>query len=405
MNDFLGGSDDTRQESSRRRIEPVSQRPAPQQRPSYEQRPISQRQPAYSNSRPSYEQRPVNQRPAYQQHAQRSSVGMMPPSKKKKGLLPGWLVIAIDLVLIGVFLIVYALFHHVLPQKPQMDPVTLPNNSVQDEPVAAPDDPVLPDDPAVSDDPAEPSKPVEPEDKFADKFTSEVVHTDKQYSNDKVNISVETFNSNGVTYHVADIYVKDVQYIKTAFPDGNYGKRGWVYEIGAANNAFVAINGDQGPDHKEGVIVRNGELYRESPFRDIAVLGYDGYLYTYTEEEFDVEKHVKQDGAWQAWAFGPVLLTNGEPMEEFNTDVAGANPRTAIGMIEPLHYLFVTVDGRGESAGLSMKNLSQLMYDLGCTTAYNLDGGGTAVMAVDGKTYSTQSKDRTATDIIYVPMD
>ena len=45
------------------------------------------------------------------------------------------------------------------------------------------------------------------------------------------------------------------------------------------------------------------------------------------------------------------------------------------------------------------------MYDLGCTTAYNLDGGGTAVMAVDGKTYSTQSKDRTATDIIYVPMD
>ena len=36
------------------------------------------------------------------------------------------------------------------------------------------------------------------------------------------------------------------------------------------------------------------------------------------------------------------------------------------------------MDGRGESAGITLPDLSQLFYDLGCTAAYNLDGGGTS---------------------------
>ena len=92
-------------------------------------------------------------------------------------------------------------------------------------------------------------------------------------------------------------------------------------------------------------------------------------------------------------------------MTEFNTTVGKANPRTAVGMVEPLHYVLVTVDGRGESAGLSMADLSALMKELGCTAAYNLDGGATAAMAVNGELYSTPSDTRSVSDIIYVAME
>jgi hypothetical protein len=57
------------------------------------------------------------------------------------------------------------------------------------------------------------------------------------------------------------------------------------------------------------------------------------------------------------------------------------NPRTALGVISPLHYLFIVSDGRtDESTGLSLLQLAELMKELGCRTAYNLDGGGSSTI-------------------------
>ena len=50
-----------------------------------------------------------------------------------------------------------------------------------------------------------------------------------------------------------------------------------------------------------------------------------------------------------------------------------------------------------------MKELSKLMFDLGCKEAYNLDGGETAMMAFDGKPNSKASNGgRENCDIVYI---
>ena len=96
-------------------------------------------------------------------------------------------------------------------------------------------------------------------------------------------------------------------------------------------------------------------------------------------------------------------------MTEFNSDVPSTNPRTAIGMVEPYHYKLVVVDGKrpgvGDSKGMTLAELSQLFYDLGCKTAYNLDGGATSSMALKGELYNVQAGDRSCTAIIYVEME
>ena len=58
-----------------------------------------------------------------------------------------------------------------------------------------------------------------------------------------------------------------------------------------------------------------------------------------------------------------------------------------MGMIEPLHYIFIVVDGRrpSYSAGLEMKAFAQLFVDYGCKVAYNLDGGGSSEMYYNNK--------------------
>jgi exopolysaccharide biosynthesis protein len=98
----------------------------------------------------------------------------------------------------------------------------------------------------------------------------------------------------------------------------------------------------------------------------------------------------------QIWSFGPVLLDeNGNTRDhyEVSTAVGYPNPRSGIGYYEPGHYCFVIVDGRneGHSAGMKIPELAQVFADLGCTAAYNLDGGGTAVMYFNGEKFSVQS--------------
>lgn len=61
------------------------------------------------------------------------------------------------------------------------------------------------------------------------------------------------------------------------------------------------------------------------------------------------------------------------------------HPRTAIGIKPNGRVILLTADGRQEqAAGLSLPELAQVMRWLGCTTAINLDGGGSTTLWVSG---------------------
>ena len=85
-----------------------------------------------------------------------------------------------------------------------------------------------------------------------------------------------------------------------------------------------------------------------------------------------------------------------------------SNPRTAIGMVEPLHYILLVSDGRTtESAGLTLFELAEVMQGLGCETAYNLDGGGSSTMWFMGEIINVPTSgwgvgERRVSDIVYI---
>ena len=59
------------------------------------------------------------------------------------------------------------------------------------------------------------------------------------------------------------------------------------------------------------------------------------------------------------------------------TQTTQRNPRCAIGMVEPGHYVVIVADGRqpGYSIGFRLKELAELLLKEGCVEAFNLDGG------------------------------
>ena len=93
---------------------------------------------------------------------------------------------------------------------------------------------------------------------------------------------------------------------------------------------------------------------------------------------------------------GPMLLIGGEAepivVNDFNTR---RNPRTAAGRRSDGTVLLVVADGRNkEAAGLTMRELQQVMAALGCVDAVNLDGGGSTAMVVRGEVVNHPSDNR-----------
>jgi hypothetical protein len=82
-----------------------------------------------------------------------------------------------------------------------------------------------------------------------------------------------------------------------------------------------------------------------------------------------------------AAGFAPLIVDG----EIINTSDGARHPRTAIGMDETQTILWlVVVDGRqaGYSEGMTLHELANVMQNLGCRHAHNLDGGGSSVMGL-----------------------
>ena len=330
------------------------------------------------------------------------------PARRKKRKSVAELILQ-DILLTGLILVIFALFHHVIPYvkyqmtakqeggidttpiRPSVTETAAPETGRPQETEALPADTEQPD-PDVTPEPTpEPTPdPMDWRTKFADHFTEEVVVTDHSYSSPNISIDIQKYVSDDPapsTYFVADIYVADLACFQTYWAGGSFHK--WMEEdpIQCARNAgaILAINGDYANSQDYGFLVRNGELYMsEQTIYDICVLYYDGTMVTYGADEYKVQDVLDRE-PYQVWKFGPALLDeNGQPRESFNATgpISDVNPRTGLGYYEPGHYCFVVVDGRqgGYSAGMRIGRFAQLFADLGCTAAYNLDGGRSSVM-------------------------
>ena len=130
-------------------------------------------------------------------------------------------------------------------------------------------------------------------------------------------------------------------------------------------DAVFAVNSDSCTATDYGIIVRYGETYRDIVAADHLVIFDDGSLKTYMPRNISAESLVKK-GAVHVFNFGPLLLNNGEAIDNFMySHIRKAHPRTAVGMVEPYHYFFVVVDGRAEySKGMTMEELSSLWPSL-----------------------------------------
>jgi exopolysaccharide biosynthesis protein len=165
------------------------------------------------------------------------------------------------------------------------------------------------------------------------------------------------------------------------------------------------------------VIYRNGVLIRpEKPFGnyDTLIIDDEGNFHILCKPE-DQEFAPYVGNIMHSFMFGPALVVDGQKVE-ITDNKYGSGPgmgllnntqRQCICQMDTLSYLIITTEGPENKSdkehGFSAPQLAQLAYDVGAKQAYNLDGGNSACLVVNGVKMNRFGKGgiREITDMIY----
>ncbi|HVF80904.1 MAG TPA: phosphodiester glycosidase family protein [Flavisolibacter sp.] len=126
---------------------------------------------------------------------------------------------------------------------------------------------------------------------------------------------------------------------------------------------------------------------------------------------------VPQHNGFKIWKMktaiggGPVLLQNGDIKITNNEEakfagkaISDKHPRTAMGYTKDNKLIILVIEGRNPNAGgATLIQEAQILKDLGCIEALNLDGGGSSSLLVNGKeTIKPSDKTQRAVPAVFI---
>ena len=250
---------------------------------------------------------------------------------------------------------------------------------------------------------------------------SKTIEESFSYEEDGIRITIDrwcyAFNRTKLRFFVANIYVDSPAQLQTAFAGEEYSKRNAeaTSAIAERHGAVIAVNGDYyNFKDDNGIVIRNGVLYRDKKStRDQLLIYEDGTFVSIPKGTFEPghgEEYIA-DGVVQSFSFGPLLVDHGEIVElptkyVISTKDSIREPRTGIGWVDANHYVLLTADGRRDGwsdLGMTLQEMQEVFKEQGCQVAYNLDGGGSATMVLNGELVNktSGSRQRDVSDIVY----
>lgn len=150
--------------------------------------------------------------------------------------------------------------------------------------------------------------------------------------------------------------------------------------LGVNASGFADTGGNGNGGTPVGLVISGGKLLWGGKNTEYGVIGFDKnniLIIDYMTAGEAIDAGIRDAMSW-----GPFLVKNGEPI--YNN--GGVNPRTAIGQRADGSVLLAVIEGRQiSSMGATMRDMTNLMLDLGAVNAANLDGGSSSSLYKDGQ--------------------
>lgn len=226
-----------------------------------------------------------------------------------------------------------------------------------------------------------------------------------EYRSDNLSIIVDRVhitraNGDPICYCVANIRMRNEDAFQAGVRNDNpHAAPGLehAWHMARRYRAVLGITGNnliQAEVSKKGILMRNGKIYSINQGQDTLAFFPDTLSMDVFRPKATTPQALLDQGVLNTFSFGPTMLYNGtRDTKSRRGNLGRQNPRSGIGMVEPGHFVAITVDGRqkGYSVGMSMDELTQLFYSYGCQIAYNLDGGSSVAMIFMGECLNQHS--------------
>ncbi len=218
----------------------------------------------------------------------------------------------------------------------------------------------------------------------------------------------------GGVYTFSEIKIAHPSQFRRFLAGGEFGsdKLFVTTEMARSVNAVVASSGDFYNYRQAGTLVYDGRVRRvNNGLVDTCYVDENGDLLFSTREDTRsqqaFQRFVDRKKILFSLAFGPVLIQQGEvvtPQSYAVGEIGDRYPRSALCQLGKLHYLLAVVNGQGAyDQTPTLRRFGENLRQRGVQTAYTLDGGQTAVIAMDGELINAVlfGYQRKISDIIY----
>ena len=218
---------------------------------------------------------------------------------------------------------------------------------------------------------------------------------------------------NNMTFTISEVKVADGSQIRRFLSGGEFGSavQMTTSEMAKSVNAVVAVSGDFYKYRRLGVITYDGKVMRfEGERLDSCYVNDNGdLLFTYRNElktQEEAENFVKQNNVRFSFAFGPILIDNGEKVKTDTYaigEIRDRYSRGGIGQMGERHYIMTTVNYQYSGVVPNIWEFANAVSQFGCDKFYTLDGGQTATIVMNDKVINQvdYGAERRISDIIY----
>ncbi len=226
-------------------------------------------------------------------------------------------------------------------------------------------------------------------------------------------IAWKEVQNNGV-YSLCEVKIAHASQFRRFLAGGEFGsgKQFITTEMSASVNAVVASSGDFYQFRNYGIVVYEGQVRRiRGEEIDSCLIDDKGDLHFVRKGEIttqeEAQQYVDENNIRFSLCFGPILVEDGVtyttssyPIGEINNHYS----RAGLGQLGDKHYLMVAANTEWQYRTVpTMAEFAQAMQQMGCDKAYALDGGQTAVVAMNDELVNRPDfgYQRKISDIIY----
>ena len=239
--------------------------------------------------------------------------------------------------------------------------------------------------------------------------------TESGYKDDSLTLTLETKEEGGVVWRIARVTISDPSQLRTTTAGSPRSSRvALISSMAEKNNAIIAINANYLSNNptKTSYEYRMGEKIRAkiNASKDLLITDEKGDLHIFAGQDKKAAVDAYEASGKKiinAFTFGPALVVDSTLQtipKNYGYNPSGREPRMAFGQLDTLSYVMVMAEGRTQdSQGVTQQELADFMFNLGCTQAFNFDGGNSATMVYNGGYYQQKTKDneRAQSDMLY----